>query len=150
MTQYKLVPAEPTEEQWGGLARDIIMWMQLCGNDRMSGRGLHEHLHHHCGKAAPSWLFEEVPETDAALPKGTIAACIYKAMLATAPEINPWVSVEERLPKIDGFYRCAHAPDVYGDSSWNERGFSGVFPADVTHWWDESIMPIPRPKEEKP
>lgn len=66
---------------------------------------------------------------------------------ATFSEVSPWVSVDERLPKTDGFYMCAHKPDRYGNSLWVERGFSRCFDPDVTHWWDESILPIPRPKK---
>lgn len=148
MTQYKLVPVEPTDEQWGGLARDIMHWLDMYSGSK-TPRTLLEHLRR-SGKAVPQWLLDEpeMKNLDHSMSKGTRCVIIYKAMLAAAPAVNPWVSVDERLPKVDGFYRCAHEPDSYGDCSWKERGFTGMFTVDVTHWWDESILPIPRPKED--
>ena len=77
---YVLVPVEPTEEMWGELARDIIMWMQMTPAPHY-GSKLHTHLTR-LGKEIPDWLAKEIPNIDHTPSKGTIATCIYKAMLA--------------------------------------------------------------------
>ena len=79
---YALVPIDPTEEQWGGLARDIMMAFDLGGkspasllaNMRFSWEDL------------PEWMRKELhdPESTAVLSKGTRAVLIYRAMLAAA------------------------------------------------------------------
>lgn len=80
---WKAVPIMSTEDQWGGLARDLVMWMQLSRN---TGKALHTHLR--ClGRTVPAWLLEEIPNIDHAPPKGTIAQCIYRAMVEAAPEV---------------------------------------------------------------
>ncbi len=78
-----LVPVEPTESQWGGLARDVIMWME-CYQSR-SADSLLKHLRR-CGTEIPKWLMDEVKDGSHSLDKGTVAAIIYKAMLAARPE----------------------------------------------------------------
>lgn len=72
---------EPTEKQWGGLARDIVMWMQ-CYQHHTPGTLL-THLNK-VGAEIPTWLHEEMSGRllDRALEKGTIATIIYKAMLS--------------------------------------------------------------------
>ena len=77
----KVVPFEPTEEMWGGLARRIVMWWSF---DRSTGAALFRHLEN-CGESIPDWLREEIPDTEHVPPKGTVAACIYKAMVYAAP-----------------------------------------------------------------
>lgn len=74
---YKAVPLEPTEAQWGGLARDIVMWTRF---NQHSGMALHDHLKS-LGREIPAWLAQEIPNSINTPPKGTVAACIYKAML---------------------------------------------------------------------
>jgi len=78
---WKLVPLEPTEEQWGELARGIVFWDRTHPHD---GAALHRHLKS-LGREIPEWLAKEIPDTNQVPPKGTVAACIYKAMLAAAP-----------------------------------------------------------------
>lgn len=80
-----LVPAIPTEAQWGGLARDIIQWWCM---SRPSGQALHEHLHN-LGRAVPDWLVQEIPRTSNVPAKGDVAAAIYRAMLAAASIASP-------------------------------------------------------------
>lgn len=81
---YVRVPIEPTEEQWGGLARDIIMAFDLGGKSPASllanMRLRWEEL--------PEWMRKELhdPESTAVLSKGTRAVLIYRAMLAAAPQ----------------------------------------------------------------
>lgn len=82
---YVLVPVEPTEAQWGGLARDVVMWME-CYQTR-SADSLLKHLRR-CGTDIPKWLMEEVKGGSHSLAKGTVAAVIYKAMLADRPEVK--------------------------------------------------------------
>lgn len=74
-----LVPFEPTEAMWGGLARDVIQWMRAY--DRQTGESLLKHLHM-SGEVAPQWLIDECgSDGGGSLPKGTIASIIYKAMV---------------------------------------------------------------------
>jgi len=80
---YVLVPEEPTEDQWGGLARHLMMWLDLTG--RPTGSNLYEHLDM-VGEDAPYWLKEEIPDDDIVPSKGTRAAVIYKAMIKAAKE----------------------------------------------------------------
>ncbi len=84
---FVLVPKEPTEEMWGGLARDIVMWTRFPG--RATGQGLHKHLRSIRLEPIPEWLLKEIPDTDNVPPKGTVAACIFKAMIEKSPCIYP-------------------------------------------------------------
>lgn len=79
---YALVPVEPTEEQWGGLARDIIMAFDLGGKSPAS---LLANMRLKWGEL-PEWMRKELhdPESNAVLSKGTRAVLIYRAMLAAA------------------------------------------------------------------
>lgn len=80
---WQLVPKEPTEEMWGELARHIVFWNQINKGPHY-GSNLHDYLRN-CGHEIPAWLSEEIPDTMVSPPKGTITACIYKAMLSAAP-----------------------------------------------------------------
>ena len=85
---WKLVPMEPTTEQYGGLARDIIQWMRFTPSSNQHSESLIEWLKN-MGNEIPSWLMGENEINHLSrhvLSKGTIAAIIYKAMLAAAPE----------------------------------------------------------------
>lgn len=77
---YVMVPEYPTEEQWSGLARDIVMWWSF---DDRSGNRLHTHLRD-LGRDIPEWLTLEIPDEDMVPAKGDVAAAIYAAMLAAA------------------------------------------------------------------
>jgi hypothetical protein len=81
---YKLVPAEPTEAQWNGLARDMMMWLDMDG--RHTAGSLFKHLER-CGTEIPQWLRDEpeMKNLDHVPSKGTRVAIIYRAMLAAAP-----------------------------------------------------------------
>lgn len=86
-TGYAIVPLEPTEAMWGGLARDIVMWAKWPPH---TGASLHQHLRSLRPHPTPEWLLKEIPDTDHTPPKGTIAACIYKAMIeASTPTPSP-------------------------------------------------------------
>lgn len=78
--QWVCVPKEPREDMWGGLARDLVMWRDL---QRPTGHALYKHLRD-CGRDIPAWLFDEIPNTTHVPSKGTVAVCIYKAMLDAA------------------------------------------------------------------
>lgn len=71
---------EPTEPMWGELARDIVFWCRFPKHD---GAALHSHLKS-IGRVIPDWLSTEIPNTSQVPPKGTVAACIWKAMNAAA------------------------------------------------------------------
>lgn len=85
----------------------------------------------------------------------------------TAPTLTPpneWVSVEDELPKKDGWY-LVYAPGYWGNSKiygldglaysnfkhnykvhWGiERGTGRGWPGIVTHW-----MPLPAPPDRRP
>ncbi len=81
---YKLVPEIPTEAQWNGLARDVMMWLDMDG--RHTAGSLFKHLER-CGTEIPQWLRDEpeMKNLDHVPSKGTRVAIIYRAMLAAAP-----------------------------------------------------------------
>ena len=75
--------SEPSEAQWNGLARDLIMWHDM-GNK--TPRALFDHLTM-LRREIPDWLRNE-PEMQALdhVPsKSTRAALIYRAMIAASP-----------------------------------------------------------------
>lgn len=86
---WKLVPVIPSEDQWNGLARSLVMWWGM--SDRPTGQRLYAYLKLATARYIPDWLYEEIPDIDHVPPKGTVAACIYRAMIADAPAspINP-------------------------------------------------------------
>lgn len=79
---WKLVPVEPTEEMWGGLARDLMMWLDF---DNKTVEALRRHLTM-LNVEWPKWMDAEEELKWPGVPsKGTRATLIYKAMLAAAP-----------------------------------------------------------------
>ena len=88
MEGFKVVPVEPTTEQYGGLARDIIQWMRFTPSSDQHSQSLIEWLKN-MGNEIPSWLMGENEINHLSkhvLSKGTLAAIIYKAMLEAAPK----------------------------------------------------------------
>lgn len=83
---YRIVPSVPTEVQWSGLARQLVMWRDLC-HGHPTGQTLYQHLSR-IGYAVPDWLRREIPDTNHVPPKGTVAVCIYLAMLDAAEEAS--------------------------------------------------------------
>jgi hypothetical protein len=77
-----VVPEQPTEAQWGGLARDIMMWLDMHGGSEKTPRALFTHLER-IGREIPQWLRDEpeMKNLDHVPSKGTRCAIIYKAML---------------------------------------------------------------------
>ena len=73
---------EPTPEQWGGLARQIIFWMDM---QPKTPRALFKHLDR-SGHAIPQWLRDEpeMKRLDHVPSKGTRAALVYRAMIDAA------------------------------------------------------------------
>lgn len=69
---------EPTEAQWGGLARALVMWWGM--SQIPTGSSLYNHLKR-TGEDVPDWLVLEIPDIDHVPPKGTVAACIWHAMI---------------------------------------------------------------------
>ena len=85
---WKLVPVEPTSDQFGGMARDIIQWMRFTESKNQHSDSLVKWLKD-MGSKIPDWLYSESEINHLSkhvISKGTIAAIIYKAMLAAAPE----------------------------------------------------------------
>lgn len=91
---WKWVPIEPTERQWGGLARDIVMWLDMVGR---TPRHLFKHLKM-LGRDIPKWLRDEseMKNLDHVPSKGSRAAIIYRAMIEdAAPDSTPTADKEE-------------------------------------------------------
>lgn len=76
-------PFNPTEAQWGGLARDIVWWMRSYPSNQHTPATLMEHLGN-LGRKVPAWMGDEAElrTQDHVISKGTVAVLIYKAMLA--------------------------------------------------------------------
>jgi len=75
---YALVPITPTEAQWSGLARDLMMWLDM--SDK-TARGLFRHLQM-LGIEPPQWLRDEPEMQGSGVPsKGTRVTLIYRAMI---------------------------------------------------------------------
>ena len=87
---FKVVPVEPNQAQFGGMARDVIQWMRFTESKNQHSESLIKWLKD-MGNEIPEWLYSE-PEINHlskhVISKGTIAAIIYKAMLAAVPEQN--------------------------------------------------------------
>lgn len=85
---WEPVPVEPTSDQFGGMARDIIQWMRFTESKNQHSDSLVKWLKD-MGNEIPAWLYSESEINHLSkhvISKGTIAAIIYKAMLAAAPE----------------------------------------------------------------
>ena len=78
----KLVPCNPTEDMWGGLARHLVKYMQ--SHDRYCPKTLGKYINRFIGfKNIPDWLNKEIPdwESDHAFATADLGVFIYKAML---------------------------------------------------------------------
>ena len=87
---WMLAPIEPTTDQFGGIARDVIQWMRFTESKNQHSESLVKWLKD-MGNEIPEWLYSESEINHLSkhvISKGTIAAIIYKAMLAAAPEQN--------------------------------------------------------------
>ena len=87
---WRLVPVEPTMDQFGGMARDIIQWMRFADSKDQHSESLVKWLKD-MGNEIPDWLYIESEINHLSkhiISKETIAAIIYKAMLDAAPEQN--------------------------------------------------------------
>lgn len=75
------VPLEATDCQWDGLARDLMMWIDL-SSSRPTPRKLFDHLDN-CGRDCPDWIKSEpeMDNLDEVVSKGSRCVLIYKAML---------------------------------------------------------------------
>lgn len=84
---WKLVPFNPTEDQWGDLARAIVFWMRIYPSHQQTPSTLVEFITS-LGYAVPDWMAEEseLKAPHHVISKGTVAALIYKAMIAVAPK----------------------------------------------------------------
>ena len=76
---YKLVPCNPTEEMWGGTARQLVKYMQM--KDRYCPASLKKHFDRFIGEI-PDWLNEEVQDwtSEHAFATADLGVFIYKAM----------------------------------------------------------------------
>ncbi|HHQ4697421.1 TPA: ASCH/PUA domain-containing protein [Aeromonas veronii] len=80
---WKLVPFNPTTDQWNGLARAIIFWMRSYPSNQHTPSTLVEFITSY-GYTIPKWMEEESEflAKNHVISKGTAATLIYKAMLA--------------------------------------------------------------------
>ena len=79
---YVVVPCNPTEEMWGGLARHLVKYMQ--SHDRYCPKTLGKYINRFIGfKNIPDWLNKEIPdwESDHAFATADLGVFIYKAMI---------------------------------------------------------------------
>ena len=102
MSDLKMLPIEPLEIMWDGLARSIMMWLDMTPK---TPRALFQHLRR-TGVDIPEWL-ENEPELknlDHVPSKGTRCVIIYRAM------------VEDYLKSIVPICTCLSelALDAYG------------------------------------
>lgn len=82
---YVVVPCNPTEEMWGGLARHLVKYMQ--SHDRYCPKTLGKYINRFIGfKNIPDWLNKEIPdwESDHAFATADLGVFIYKAMIEAA------------------------------------------------------------------
>ena len=82
---YVVVPCNPTEEMWGGLARHLVKYMQ--SHDRYCPKTLGKYINRFIGfKNIPDWLNKEIPdwESDHAFATADLPVFIYKAMIEAA------------------------------------------------------------------
>jgi len=78
---WQLVPKEPTEEMWGGLARKMFRAWDL---GALKPRDFLDSL----GEKLPQWLQDEgeMKNLDHVPSKGTRVVIVWRAMLAAAPK----------------------------------------------------------------
>lgn len=93
-----VAPLQPNEDQWGGLARDMMMWLDMNGPGEKTPRALFKHLKR-LGREVPQWLRDEpeMQSMDHVPSKGTRCAIIYKAMLAARPPVEGVEVTEEMI-----------------------------------------------------
>lgn len=79
-----IVPVEATEEQWGGLARDIMLAFDM----NAKSPALLINTLTNLGHEIPQWLIDEVkdPASTHVLSKGTRAVIIYRAMISASQQ----------------------------------------------------------------
>lgn len=134
---WKLVPEEPTEEMWGGLARDLMMWLDF---ENKTVEALRRHLAM-LNVEWPKWMDDEDELKGSGVPsKGTRATLIYKAMLAAAPDLASTgkFAIGSRVRKIKGSrwqgrvvgtYSTELTPEGYAVESETEHGSVQIYPA---------------------
>lgn len=78
---YIQAPIDPVDCQWDGLARDLMMWIDL-SSSRPTPRKLFDHLDN-CGRDCPDWIKQEseMCYLDEVVSKSTRCVLIYKAMI---------------------------------------------------------------------
>ena len=83
---YRLVPEIPTEKQWGGLARDIMMWMDM--DCKKTPETLFRFLKQ-VGTPIPDWFEQEteLKNLTSVISKGTRVTLIYRAMVYDAEKV---------------------------------------------------------------
>lgn len=105
-TGTKVVPLVPTEAQWNGLARSIIMAFDM---DAKTPRKLLKHLER-SGVDVPQWMRDEheMQHLDHTISKGTRATLVYRAMVEDAPPAqvgNGGIhQCRYRYPSNEGWY----------------------------------------------
>lgn len=122
MTQWKLVPVEPAEQQWNGLARKIIFaWDMDCNTPRK----LFDYLDAACIDV-PSWLRADpgMQNLDSVPSKGSRAAIIYRAMLEDAPQ-PPRLS-DERIAQVIERAKAEWDAEADKHNQWGSLGLDEI------------------------
>lgn len=81
---WVMVPVEPTEEMWSGLARSLMMGRDL---NCFKAGAMMNHLNSSGAELIPS-IESELSNPDAHLSKGDMCVLIYKAMIASRPNAS--------------------------------------------------------------
>jgi hypothetical protein len=78
-----LVPREPTDRELDGLARAIMLWMDM--DERKTPDNLRAHLKN-MGEQTPEWMSKILATVEGChvMPKGMRCLLVYKAMIAAA------------------------------------------------------------------
>lgn len=124
-TNWILVPAIPTEQQWSGLARALMLCFEMV--DGKKPRHLLRQLEM-MGERIPQWLLDEpeMKSLDSVLSKGTRCVLIYRAMLAARPEAPDWEAMADELAEtLRGDYETRSNPQTNLDVLARYRAMKG-------------------------
>lgn len=110
---FALVPLEPTETQWGGLARAMVFWMRMYPSNRQTPATLIDFLHNYVDQM-PAWMGDEseLRTQDHVISKGTLAVLVYKAMIHDYRPEHPL----QTFMRENGSQIAAETDRLMGDS----------------------------------
>lgn len=131
---WKLVPVNDTEEQWGELARDIMLAFDMNAKTPSALRNCLENL----GRELPHWLCERLDGLgqNGVMSKGVRVGLAYRAMIEDAPSPAPaaqgealpieLTGVAESLAQGSGFWAaCSGCHEL--NEGYSSGAYSSVF-----------------------